>query len=243
MQVEVLFLLAMFTIAFLYSSVGHGGASGYLALMALFGVEVVLMKPSALVLNLFVSSIAFISFYRAGHFRLRILLPFAVASIPMAFLGATLEISPELYKKILGAFLFIAALRIVIRPRKTEEETRRLSIPIALVSGAIIGFFAGMIGIGGGIILSPLLLLTRWADMKETAAVSAAFIFLNSLAGLSGHLVAGMALSPTILLWIVVVVAGGLAGSWSGSFRLSAVQLKYLVTAVLLVASIKLYVM
>ena len=119
----------------------------------------------------------------------------------------------------------------------------RLSITIALLGGAVIGFFAGMIGIGGGIILSPLLLLTRWADMKETAAVSAAFIFLNSLAGLSGHLVAGMALSPTILLWIVVVVAGGLAGSWSGSFRLTAVQLKYLVTAVLLMASIKLYVM
>ena len=243
MHVEPLFLLAMFAIAFLYSSVGHGGASGYLALMALFGVEVVLMKPSALVLNLFVSSIAFISYYRAGHFRLKILLPFAVASIPMAFLGATLEISPELYKKILGACLFIAALRIVIRPRNREQESRRLSIPVALVSGAIIGFFAGMIGIGGGIILSPLLLLTRWADMKETAAVSAAFIFLNSLAGLSGHLVAGMAISPTILLWIVVVVAGGLAGSWSGSFRLSAVQLKYLVTAVLLMASIKLYVM
>ena len=243
MQVEVLFLLAMFTIAFLYSSVGHGGASGYLALMALFGVEVALMKPSALVLNLFVSSIAFISYYRAGHFRLRTLLPFAVASIPMAFLGATLEISPELYKKILGVCLFLAALRIVIRPKNSEGETRRLSIPIALVSGAIIGFFAGMIGIGGGIILAPLLLLTRWADMKQTAAVSAAFIFLNSLAGLSGHLVAGMALSPTILLWIVVVVAGGLAGSWSGSFRLSAVQLKYLVTVVLLMASIKLYVM
>jgi len=243
MQVELLFLLAMFTIAFLYSSVGHGGASGYLALMALFGVEVALMKPSALVLNLFVSSIAFISYYRAGHFRLRTLLPFAVASIPMAFLGATLEISPELYKKILGVCLFLAALRIVIRPRNSEGESRRLSIPIALVSGAIIGFFAGMIGIGGGIILAPLLLLTRWAGMKETAAVSAAFIFLNSLAGLSGHLVAGMALSPTILLWIVVVVAGGLAGSWSGSFRLSAVQLKYLVTAVLLMASIKLYVM
>jgi len=242
MQVELLFLVAMFTIAFLYSSVGHGGASGYLALMALFGVEVVLMKPSALVLNLFVSSIAFISYYRAGHFRFKILLPFAVASIPMAFLGATLEISPELYKKILGACLFIAALRIVIRPRADDQETRKLSLPIALLSGAIIGFFAGMIGIGGGIILAPLLLLTRWAGMKETAAVSAAFIFLNSLAGLSGHLAAGMSLSPRILLWIAVVVAGGLAGAWSGSFRLSALQLKYLVTAVLLIASIKLYI-
>lgn len=242
MQVEILFLLAMFIIAFLYSSVGHGGASGYLALMALFGVEVVLMKPSALVLNLFVSSIAFLSYYKGGHFRFRTLLPFAAASIPMAFFGATLEISPELYKKILGACLFIAALGILVRPRGGDWEIRRLSIPVALLSGAVIGFFSGMIGIGGGIILSPLLLLTRWAGMKETAAVSAAFIFLNSLAGLSGHLTAGMELSPRILLWIGVVVAGGLAGAWSGSFRLSTVQLKYLVTAVLLIASIKLYV-
>jgi len=241
MQGELLFLLAMFIIAFLYSSVGHGGASGYLALMALFGVEVVLMKPSALVLNLFVSSIAFLSYYKGGHFRFRTLLPFATASIPMAFFGATLEISPELYKKILGACLFIAALGILVRPRGGDWEIRRLSIPVALLTGAVIGFFSGMIGIGGGIILSPLLLLTRWAGMKETAAVSAAFIFLNSLAGLSGHLTAGMELSPRILLWIGVVVAGGLAGAWSGSFRLSTVQLKYLVTAVLLIASIKLY--
>ena len=243
MQVEILFLLAMFIIAFLYSSVGHGGASGYLALMALFGVEVVLMKPSALVLNLFVSSIAFLSYYKGGHFRFRTLLPFAAASIPMAFFGATLEISPELYKKILGVCLFIAALGVLVRPRGGDWEIRRLSIPVALLTGAVIGFFSGMIGIGGGIILSPLLLLTRWAGMKETAAVSAAFIFLNSLAGLSGHLTAGMELSPRILLWIGVVVAGGLAGAWSGSFRLSTVQLKYLVTAVLLIASIKLYVM
>ena len=243
MQIEFLFLLAMFVIAFLYASVGHGGASGYLALMALFGVEVVLMKPSALVLNLFVSSIAFVSYYRAGHFRFRTLLPFAVTSIPLAFLGASLEIGPELYKKILGACLFIAALRIVIRPKTGEADIRKMWLPVALLAGAVIGFFSGLIGIGGGIILSPLLLLTRWAGMKETAAVSAAFIFLNSLSGLSGHLVAGMALSPEILVWIGVVVAGGLAGALSGSIRLTAVQLKYLVTAVLLIASIKLYVM
>ena len=192
-------------------------------------------------MNLFVSSIAFISFYRAGHFRLRLLLPFVATSVPMAFIGASLEISPELYKKILGICLFIAALRIVIRTGD-DRERKKLSIPLALVAGALIGFFSGMIGIGGGIILSPLLLLTRWGGMKETAAVSAAFIFLNSLAGLSGHVVAGMEVSPKIVLWIVAVMAGGLLGSWTGGFRLSATQLKYLITAVLLIASIKLFV-
>jgi len=234
-------MLAICLVAFLYSSVGHGGASGYLGLMALFGIEVALMKPSALILNLFVSSIAFISFYRAGHFRLKLLLPFAVTSIPMAFWGASLEVPPELYKKILGVCLFLAALRIVIRTDK-EGERNKLSIPLALAAGAVIGFFSGMIGIGGGIILSPLLLLTRWGGMKETAAASAAFIFLNSLAGLSGHILAGMDVSPKIILWIVAVMTGGLLGAWTGGFRLSAKQLKYLITAVLLLASIKLFV-
>ena len=242
MQSEILFILAMCLVAFLYSSVGHGGASGYLALMALFGIDAAMMKPSALILNLFVSSIAFLSYYKAGHFRLRLLLPFAITSIPMAFLGASLPIPPEVYKKILGAALLIAALRIVVRPRD-ELERKKVSVPIALVSGALIGFFSGMIGIGGGIILSPLLLLTRWGGMKETAAASAAFIFLNSLAGLSGHIVAGMEVSPKIALWIVAVVIGGLVGSWTGGFRLSARQLRYLITAVLLIASMKLFIM
>jgi uncharacterized membrane protein YfcA len=241
MQLEIFFILAMCLVAYLYSSVGHGGASGYLGLMALFGIDVALMKPSALILNLFVSSIAFISYYRAGHFRFRLLLPFAVTSIPAAFLGATLDIPPEVYKKILGVALFIAAMRILVHP-KDEKEGRKLSIPIALVSGALIGVFSGIIGIGGGIILSPLLLLTRWGGMKETAAVSAAFIFLNSLAGLSGHMSAGMEVSPRIFLWIIVVVIGGVFGSWSGGFRLSVKQLRYLITAVLLIACLKLFI-
>jgi len=242
MQLEIFFLLAICLVAFLYSSVGHGGASGYLALMALFGVEVSMMKPSALILNLFVSSLAFIAYYRAGHFRLRLLLPFAVTSIPMAFLGASLEIPPELYKKILGVCLFIAALRIVIRTRDEEGERKKVSIPIALAAGALIGFFSGMIGIGGGIILSPLLLLTHWGRMKETAAVSAAFIFLNSFAGLSGHIIAGMEVPREIITWIVAVMVGGLLGSWTGGFKLSASQLKYLITTVLVIASIKLFI-
>lgn len=242
METEIFFLLAMCLVAFLYASVGHGGASGYLGLMALFGIEVSMMKPSALILNLFVSSIAFIAYYRAGHFRLRLLIPFVVTSIPAAFLGATLEVPPELYKKILGVCLLLAALRILVRARD-DMDPRKLSVPLALAAGAVIGFFSGMIGIGGGIILSPLLLLTRWGRMKETAAASAAFIFLNSLAGISGHIVAGMEVSPGIALWIVVVVAGGLVGSWTGGFRLTAAQLKYLITAVLVIASIKLFIL
>ncbi len=238
---EYIFLLSLLLVAYLYASVGHGGASGYLALMALFGIEMIFMKPSALILNLFVSSVAFLAYYRAGHFRPRILLPFVISSIPMAYFGATLEISPDLYKKILGVCLLIATLRILIQPGKTELKKRKLPLLVALLTGAIVGFFSGMIGIGGGIILSPLLLLTRWATMKETAAISAAFIFLNSLSGLTGHIMAGMEVSPQIYLWVAVAFAGGLAGSFSGSFKFSVNVLRYVITAVLLIACIKLY--
>jgi uncharacterized membrane protein YfcA len=236
-----IFLIALFVVAYLYSSVGHGGASGYLALMALFGIEMVFMKPSALILNLFVSAVAFYAYFRGGYFKPRILIPFVITSIPLAFIGASLEIPPELYRKILGVCLLVATMRILIRPGKLNFERRNLPIVVALITGAVVGFFSGMIGIGGGIILSPLLLLTRWADMKETAAVSAAFIFLNSLSGLTGHILAGMEISPQIYTWVFVAFAGGLAGSFTGSFKFSEGILKYVITIVLLIASVKLY--
>lgn len=237
----MLFLIALFVVAALYASVGHGGASGYLALMAIAGVSTVFMKPSALILNIFVSSISLFAFYRAGYFKWKILLPFVITSIPMAFIGAGLEISPTLYKQILGVCLFIATLRILIRPRKLDEESRSLNWPAALLAGAVVGFFSGMIGIGGGIILSPLLLITRWANVKETAAVSAAFILVNSIAGLSGHVIAGMEIPPNIISWVIVAFAGGLFGSYIGSRKVSYVQLKYILAVVLLVASVKLF--
>ena len=169
-------------------------------------------------------------------------LPFVLTSVPMAFLGASIDVSPGLYKKILGACLLIAALRIVIRTDESSFTRRDLPFALAMVTGAFVGFFSGMIGIGGGIILSPLLLLTKWASMKETAAISAAFIFLNSLSGLTGHIISGMEVSPGIITWIAIAVAGGLAGSYSGSFRFTYKHLKHLVTAVLIIAVIKLYI-
>ena len=242
MQMEFVFLVSLVLVAFIYSSVGHGGASGYLAIMAIFGVEMVLMKPSALILNLFVSSIAFSSFYRGGHFRPGILLPFIITSIPMAFLGASMEISPGLYKKILALCLLISAARIFLRKPDKAFSRRHLSVPVALATGAVVGFFSGLIGIGGGIVLSPLLLMTNWANMKETAAISAAFIFLNSLSGLTGHVIAGMEVSPSIIMWVIFALGGGLAGSYASSFRFSYIHLKHLITLVLLIASLKLYI-
>jgi len=223
----------------MYSSVGHGGASGYLALMAIFGVSTVFMRASALTLNLFVAGISFIAYYRAGYFKSKILLPFVIGSLPMAFVGARIVIDPQMFKHILGVFLVLAVARMIYTP-KSEKQIIQFNFMVAVLIGAVLGFFSGLIGIGGGIILSPVLLLLGWANVKETAAISAIFIFLNSASGILGLLSTGISLSPDLYLWIVVALAGGFAGAYSGSFRFSLVRLKYLLAFVLLLASFKL---
>ncbi len=220
---EIVFLVCLFVVAALYASVGHGGASGYLALMALFGIAPEFMRSTSLTLNLFVSFTAFYAYHKAGHFRFKLLLPFALASVPMAYIGAQLHIEPRIYKLILGLALVIAIGRILYTPAEIESKK---NIP----------FF----GIGGGIILSPLLLLLHWANMKETAAVSAMFIFVNSVSGLAGLWQAGTAFTPDIFVWASVGFTGGILGAYSGGFKLNLVSLKYLLSVVLLIASLKL---
>ncbi len=239
-----LFLLVVFFIAFLYSSVGHGGASGYLAIMALWGFETVVMKTSALSLNLFVSGIAFVNFYRGGYFRPKLILPLVIASVPLAWLGASLQVNPDIYKIILGVFLIIATLRMILQTTTSDGQTRNLPLPVALITGTVLGFFSGMIGIGGGIILSPLLILLRWATLREAAAVSAAFIFLNSASGLASTFInsENASLSEQIIPMTILAIAGGLLGSWAGTFRIPVKSLKYLLAGVLLFASIKLLI-
>lgn len=240
----ILFLPILFVVACLYAAVGHGGASGYLALMALFSVEPSEMKLSALTLNVFVSGFAFYHYYRAGHFRFKLFLPFALSSIPMAFVGAGLVVDPDLYKNILGFCLIFAVVRMLSMGNTAwKTRVKRLSWPLAVFVGGVLGFVSGMIGIGGGIILSPVLLLFHWADMKETAAVSALFILTNSCAGILGVWMNGGTLSPQIIHWIFVAVIGGCIGAYLGSRQIKTRALGNLLAGVLLLASLKLLIL
>src|SRR3990172_599195 len=165
-----LFILLLFAVAFLYSSVGHGGASGYLALMALFGIAPAVMKSSALLMNIFVSLIAFYEYYKGGHFRWKLFFPFAIASVPFSFIGAYITLDEFLYKKILGVILIFPILRLFGVFGKGNESEKEINRTWAFVLGTLIGLLSGIIGIGGGIILSPVILFLHWGNMKETAA-------------------------------------------------------------------------
>ena len=240
MPTEIIFYILLFLVAFLYSSVGHGGASGYLALMAFFSFAPGTMRPTALILNLFVSLIAFIQYYRSGYFQWKLFWPFAIASIPAAFIGGLIFIDAAWYKKILGILLLFPVIRLAGVTFNTEKNKKDQTLFASLIIGAVIGLFSGMIGIGGGIILSPVILLLHWANMKQTAAVSALFIFVNSLAGLAGILTTGLEYKPEIVWMIAIAFTGGLAGSYLGAKKFDNIFLKRLLAVVLLMASVKL---
>jgi len=236
----IVFYLLLFVVAFLYASVGHGGASGYLALMAIFSIAPEVMKPTALLLNLFVSLTSFIQFYRGKHFNWKIFLPFAVASVPMAFVGGLITVDAFIYKKILGLLLIIPIIRFLFFANISVTEIKKSNIYLSLLIGAAIGFLSGLIGIGGGIILSPVLLLLKWTDMKKTAAISALFIFVNSLSGLAGQLTKGIHFSQDMYAYVAIAFAGGFCGAFYGSLRFNQSILKYMLAIVLMVASYKL---
>ena len=237
-----LFLTILPIIAFLYASVGHGGASGYLALMALFTFAPEMMKPTALLLNLFVAGIAFYHYYKAGYFNQKLFLSFAISSVPLAFLGGMINVDASIYKKILAVLLVFAILKMLNVFGKESTIIKDVKLWQGLVIGAIIGFFSGLIGIGGGIILTPLILLLHWGKMKEAAAVSALFIWVNSASGLVGQLTTGVSLSSESFVLVAVAVIGGFIGSYYGSKKFDNKLLRYLLAFVLSIASVKLFI-
>jgi uncharacterized membrane protein YfcA len=240
MENIILFYALLFLVAFLYSSVGHGGASGYLALMAIFSISPDVMKPTALLLNLFVSMTSFIQFYRGGHFNWKIFLPFAIVSVPAAFFGGLITVDADIYKKILGILLLIPIIRFLFFANITVKDIKKSNLFLSLLIGAAIGFFSGLIGIGGGIILSPVLLLLKWTDMKQTAAISALFIFVNSFSGLAGQLTKGIHFSSDMFAYVIIAFIGGLCGAYFGSIRFGHTVLKYMLAVVLMAAAYKL---
>jgi uncharacterized membrane protein YfcA len=240
MDVEIIFFGLLFLVAFLYATVGHGGASGYLALMAIFGMAPEVMKPTALLLNLFVSLTAFIQFYRGGHFKWNIFLPLALLSVPFAFLGGLVAVDAGVYKKLLGFLLLLPVARFLFFRNERVENLKPSKPVFSAGLGMVIGWLSGLIGIGGGIILSPVLLMLKWTDQKQTAAISALFIFVNSAAGLLGQVQRGITFTNDMILYVAIAFMGGLAGAYFGAIRFNQNILKYALAAVLGVASFKL---
>jgi hypothetical protein len=239
---DPLVLAALFlAAAILYGSVGHAGASAYLATMALAGAAPEVMKPTALVLNILVAGIVTARFWRAGFVRPRSLLPFLAGSVPAAFIGGVLTLPAAIYRPLVGAVLLVAAARFGWTAGSLREEfPPRAPVPAAVGSGAGIGLLAGLTGTGGGIFLTPLLLAAGWAGTRFAAGTSAAFILANSISGLAGNIGSVGRLPAAIPLWLGAVAVGGVIGSELGARRMPAPWVRRALAAVLLVAGLKL---
>ncbi len=236
----MLLLTLIFVIAVLYSSAGFGGASGYLLVMSFFGIPANIMSSTALVLNIFVSSISFLNYYRAQHFRRSLLFPFLVTSIPAAFVGGMFKLSQQTYTSLLYMLLTYLALRMIFFPSlsdKSDWSPRPVPLWAALVSGAFIGLLSGMIGIGGGIFLSPLIILTGWGNSKQAAASTGAFIAINSLSGLLGRWLGGtFAFGAAQIPMLIAGLAGALLGGHLGAFNWSSAGVRRALGIMLAVA-------
>jgi uncharacterized membrane protein YfcA len=230
----------IFAVAALYSTVGHAGASGYLASMALFGLAPATMKPTALCLNILVALIASAKFATAGCFNWRVFWPFALSSVPAAFLGGALTLPAPIYKQIVGLVLLYSAYRLFVTATTAgNQPLKPLPVPVGIAVGAVLGCLSGLTGVGGGIFLSPILLFCCWADARQASGVSAVFILVNSIAGLAGH-VASLAVVPgEVLWWAPSAALGGVFGSHWGSRRLPGPAIRRCLSAVLLVAGAK----
>lgn len=237
----VIIAALIFAVALLYSTVGHAGASGYLAAMALFGVSTVVMKPTALILNIIVAIVGTIRFCRAGFFSWRVFWPFAAASIPASFIGGYLTLPVPAYKSIVGIVLVYSAVRLFFgAARADRKKPNPIPIPFALVLGAGIGLLSGLTGVGGGIFLSPILLLMNWAKTKETSGVAVTFILVNSIAGLLGHVSSIAFIPPNMIYWAPAALVGGWIGTEMGTKVLPAAGVRRWLSVVLVLAGAKL---
>jgi uncharacterized protein len=237
---DIILTLLILVAALLYSSVGHAGASGYLAAMALMGVSPAVMKPTALTLNIIVAIIATAKYYRVGAFSWHLFWPFALASTPFAYLGGALTLPGHIYKPLVGAVLIYAAWRSFLTAHNPALPAGvRPHLAILLLAGTALGFLSGLTGVGGGIFLSPLLLFFRWAQVKVISGIAAAFILVNSIAGLLGVVTSAIELPSTLPYWAVAAVVGGFVGAEYGSKRLGNPTIQKILAVVLVIAGAK----
>lgn len=241
MELPIYILALFFTIAFIYGSVGHGGASGYLAVFVLTGLFIPDYVPVVLLLNIAVTTVALFNYGSRGHFDWSLFWPFALGSVPAAFLGGLVNLDISVFNKVVGAALLVMAVIIIYRIffGQKERPLRPVKITIALAFGTGIGFLSGLIGVGGGIFLSPLILFLGWADMRKIAAVSALFVLVNSASGLAGHAFTTGILWETAAWLIIPVLAGGYIGSLTGVKSSSTIVIRGMLALVLLIAALK----
>ena len=235
----ILVAAAIAVVAFLYSSVGHAGASGYIAVLTLCGFAAAFIKPTALILNILVATIGTFQFWRAGHFSWKVFWPFALLSVPAAFLGGYLHLPSWIFKPLVGVVLLFSAVRLLFR-RGDPPKVSPPALPIAMTVGAGIGLLSGLTGTGGGIFLTPLMLFRRWAYTRTAAAVSALFILVNSIAGLVGYFTSGQPIPSFAWLLAAAAVGGGTLGSYLGSQRFPVRTVTLLLATVLAIAGVKL---
>ncbi len=235
----ILLIAGITIVAFLYSSVGHAGASGYIAVMTLCGLSATFIRPTALVLNILVACIGSFQFWRAGYFSWRLFWPFALFSIPAAYLGGFIPLPASVLKILIGAVLLFSAARLFFR-HGDPPETTPPPVPVSIGAGAGIGFLSGLTGTGGGIFLTPLLLFCHWATIRRAAAVSALFILVNSIAGLIGYISSGRPVPNFAWILAVAAVIAGTLGSYLGSRRFPVRTISVILATVLVLAGCKL---
>ena len=239
---EALLLAALFFgAAVLYASVGHAGGSAYLAAMALVGVAPAIMRPTALSLNILVATLVVIRFARAGFVDPRGILPFVIGSLPFAFIGGSLTLPNEVYRPLVGITLILAAIRFGASTGRTDDEhPPRAPLPLGIAAGAAIGLLAGLTGTGGGIFLTPLIVIAGWSGMRHASGTSSVFILVNSISGLAGNIASVGSLPAAMPLWLAVVAIGGLIGGELGTRRLQLPGLRRALALVLVIAGLKL---
>ena len=242
-QTVAIITALFFLVSALYSSVGHGGASGYIAVMGLIGVPTEIIRPVALALNIVVAGLTSIRFAIAGHFDWKAALPLVATSIPLAFFGGTIVLPTDIYRPFLGVLMFISAAYLIWQSLNNLSifDREKPEVPLAggLSAGGVIGFVSGLSGIGGGVILSPLLLITKWASVRQTSAMAAFFILVNSSAGLAGNIVSVQQIPSVLPIWAGSVLLGAWIGSGLGARGLSPRILIWLLAAALIIAGAK----